>query len=39
MGGTIARAISRATELRQRMAWFSGLILIAIALNLHLGLI
>jgi len=39
MGGTIATAMSRATGLRKGIAWFSGLVLVAIALNLHLDLI
>jgi threonine/homoserine/homoserine lactone efflux protein len=39
MGGAMARAISRATVLREGIAWFSGLVLIAIALNLHLDLV
>jgi len=39
MGAAMAKAISRATMLRAGIAWFSGLVLIAIALNLHLELI
>ncbi|NVO29003.1 LysE family translocator [Donghicola sp. C2-DW-16] len=39
MGGTMTRVLNRQTAMRERMAWAGGLILIAIALNLHLQLL
>lgn len=39
MGGTIAKTINRASVLRERLAWLGGMILIAIALNLHIDLL
>lgn len=39
MGGTMTRAINRERALRERMAWVGGMILIAIAANLHLQFI
>lgn len=37
MGGTMAKVVNRERAMRERMAWAGGLILIAIAMNLHLG--
>ena len=39
MGGTMAKVINREKAMRERMAWAGGLILIAIALNLHLQIL
>lgn len=39
LGGTLAQSINRQQMLREGLAWFGGLILIAIALNLHLKFI
>lgn len=36
MGGTMSKLINRKRAMRERMAWAGGLILIAIAINLHL---
>ncbi len=37
MGGTLTQIINRQQQLRERLAWAGGLILIMIALNLHLN--
>lgn len=39
MGGTMTKVINREKEMRERMAWAGGLILIGIALNLHLHIL
>ncbi len=39
MGDTMTRVINREQAMRERMAWAGGLVLIAIALNLHLQLL
>lgn len=39
MGGTLAQRINRGRKFREGLAWFGGLTLIAIALNLHTGLL
>jgi threonine/homoserine/homoserine lactone efflux protein len=39
MGGTMAQSINRSQKFRERLSWVGGMILIAIAVNLHLGLI
>lgn len=39
LGGTLAQAINQQQVLRERLAWFGGLILIAIAINLHLHIL
>jgi threonine/homoserine/homoserine lactone efflux protein len=39
MGGALVQKINRQERTRERMAWFGGLILIAISVNLHLGMI
>ncbi len=39
MGGSMTKVINREKAARERLAWFGGLILIAIALNLHLELL
>lgn len=39
LGGTMAETLNRRRRMRQAMGWISGLILIAIAANLHLGVI
>ena len=36
LGGTIAEAVNRQQALREGLAWGGGLVLIAIAINLHL---
>jgi len=39
MGGTMTKVINREKAMRERMAWAGGLILVAIALNLHLHIL
>lgn len=39
MGGTMTKVINRERAMRERMAWLGGIILIAIALNLHLQIL
>lgn len=39
MGGTMTQTLNKNTAMRERMAWAGGLLLIAIAVNLHLQLI
>lgn len=39
MGGTMTKIVNRERVMRERMAWAGGLILIAIALNLHLPIL
>lgn len=39
LGGSMAQAINSQRKLREGLAWFGGLVLILIALNLHLNLI
>lgn len=39
MGGTMTRVINRERAMRERLAWAGGLILIAIAINLHLQIL
>ena len=37
MGGTLTKSINQRREFRERLGWAGGLMLIAIAVNLHLG--
>ena len=39
LGGSIARVMNRERSMRERLSWVGGLILIAIAVNLHIGLL
>ena len=39
MGGTMTRIVNGRRDIREALAWIGGLALIAIAVNLHLGLI
>ena len=37
LGGSIARVMNRERSMRERLSWVGGLILIAIAVNIHVG--
>jgi threonine/homoserine/homoserine lactone efflux protein len=39
MGGTLTQSINNRQKMRERLAWAGGLTLIAIAINLHVGLL